>query len=48
MKISEIISELQRIKDEHGDLEAEAYDDAYYPVDKYTFYVNGGKLYIRG
>lgn len=49
MKISEIINKLQEIKEGHGDLEVESYDDyGYIPTDDYSFLVNNNKLYIRG
>lgn len=48
MKISEVIEKLQEIQKEHGDLNVKAYDDGYFPVDEYTFFVHKNELLIRG
>lgn len=49
MYISEVIEKLQKLQEEHGDLEVESYDDyEYVPTDEYSFLVNDNKLYIRG
>ena len=48
MKISEVINKLQEIQKEYGDLEVNAYDDIYFPVDEYTFFVHDNELLIRG
>ena len=49
MKISELIKKLQKVQEEHGDVEVLVYDSVYFDATKESFYVDkDNKLYIRG